>query len=105
VSAYFVVDKLSPVTVSVANTLKRALLILLTIAYFGNEMTRESLFGVAVVVFGVCLYNWARVRYPSDAPPPPPPPPTSPFRPRAPSFASPKGGAAAAPPLPPLALR
>ena len=83
VSAYFVVDKLAPVTVSVANTLKRALLILLTILYFGNEVTPESYFGIAIVVLGVFLYNWARVKYPADdAPPPPPPPsPSSPFSP------------------------
>ena len=82
VSAYFVVDKLSPVTVSVANTLKRALLILLTILYFGNEVTPESYFGIAIVVLGVFLYNWARVKYPADdAPPPPPPSPSSPFSP------------------------
>ena len=82
VSAYFVVDKLAPVTVSVANTLKRALLILLTILYFGNEVTPESYFGIAIVVLGVFLYNWARVKYPADdAPPPPPPSPSSPFSP------------------------
>lgn len=64
---YCVVDRLSPVSMSVANTLKRSVLILLTILYFGNEMTKESAGGVGVVVAGVGLYNWARVRYPAPA--------------------------------------
>ena len=64
---YCVVDRLSPVSTSVANTLKRSLLIFLTIIYFGNEMTAESAGGVVVVVCGVGLYNWARVRYPAPA--------------------------------------
>ena len=100
VSAYFVVDKLSPVTVSVANTLKRALLILLTIAYFGNEMTAESFFGVGVVVAGVFLYNWARVRYPADAPPPP----TSSPHHRPARLERPGPGPPPPPPLPPSAV-
>ena len=41
--------------------------IFLTIIYFGNEMTAESAGGVVVVVCGVGLYNWARVRYPAPA--------------------------------------
>ena len=44
---YYVVDRLSPVSTSVANTLKRSLLIVLTILYFGNEMTAESVGGVS----------------------------------------------------------
>lgn len=36
VSAYYVVASLTPVSVSVANTLKRSLLIALSIAYFGK---------------------------------------------------------------------
>ena len=43
------------------------MLIFLTIIYFGNEMTAESAGGVVVVVCGVGLYNWARVRYPAPA--------------------------------------
>lgn len=30
----------------------------------GNKMTEESAGGVVVVVCGVALYNWARVRFP-----------------------------------------
>jgi len=66
VSAYYVVDRLHPVTTSVANTLKRAVLIVLTILYFGNRMTAESVGGVVLVIAGVIVYNWARARYPVD---------------------------------------
>ena len=88
VSAYFVVDRLAPVTVSVANTLKRALLIFLTILYFGNEVHADSYAGIVIVVFGVFAYNFARVKYPppaDDGEPPPPPAATLPSSPLPPS--------------------
>ena len=53
---YCVVDRLSPVSTSVANTLKRSLLIFLTIIYFGNEMTAESAGGVVVDYHGADLF-------------------------------------------------
>lgn len=64
ISAYFVVASLTPVSVSVANTLKRSLLIALSVAYFGNEMTWASALGVLIVIAGVFLYNAARTRFP-----------------------------------------
>lgn len=66
ISAYFVVANLTPVSVSVANTLKRSLLIALSVAYFGNQMTVASVLGVCIVVAGVFGYNRARVKYPAD---------------------------------------
>ena len=53
---YCGVDRLSPVSTSVANTLKRSLLIFLTIIYFGNEMTVESAGGVVVDYHGADLF-------------------------------------------------
>ena len=49
---------------SVANTLKRALLIWLSILYFGNPVTWLSGFGTIVCIGGVFAYNHARRRYP-----------------------------------------
>ncbi|KAJ8602624.1 hypothetical protein CTAYLR_010203 [Chrysophaeum taylorii] len=71
IAAYFVVASLTPVSVSVANTLKRSLLIALSVAYFGNQMTLASVLGVLIVIAGVCLYNAARARFPApdDHPP------------------------------------
>ena len=45
---------------SVANTVKRALLIWLSILIFHNPVTFLSGFGTLTVIFGVVLYNEAR---------------------------------------------
>jgi solute carrier family 35 protein E2 len=45
---------------SVANTVKRALLIWLSILIFHNPVTFLSGFGTLTVMFGVVLYNEAR---------------------------------------------
>ena len=73
VMAYAVMGLISPVTQSVANTLKRALLIWLSILYFGNPVTLMSALGTAVCISGVFAYNYAR-QLSGPAPPPPPPP-------------------------------
>ncbi len=60
VFAYAVMGLISPVSQSVANTLKRALLIWLSVLYFGNEVTPTSAFGTILCIFGVFLYNHVR---------------------------------------------
>ena len=45
---------------SVANTVKRALLIWLSVLIFHNPVTFFSGFGTLIVIFGVILYNEAR---------------------------------------------
>ena len=62
--AYAVMGLISPVSQSVANTLKRALLIWLSVLYFGNPVTWASAMGTATVVGGVFAYNHARRFYP-----------------------------------------
>ena len=47
VMAYAVMGLISPVSQSVANTLKRALLIWLSVLYFGNPVTWLSALGTA----------------------------------------------------------
>ena len=47
-------------SVSVANTVKRALLIWLSVLIFHNPVTFLSGFGTITVIFGVVLYNEAR---------------------------------------------
>jgi len=68
VLAYAVMGLISPVTQSVANTLKRALLIWLSVLYFGNPLTLMSAFGTVVCIAGVFAYNHARVHYPYVSP-------------------------------------
>mmetsp|Transcript_2689 Transcript_2689/g.7049 ORF Transcript_2689/g.7049 Transcript_2689/m.7049 type:complete len:379 (-) Transcript_2689:80-1216(-) len=64
VMAYAVMSVVSPVTQSVLNTLKRALLIWLSILWFGNPVTVWSALGTVICVFGVFSYNYARQNYP-----------------------------------------
>ncbi|CAF3372452.1 unnamed protein product [Rotaria socialis] len=59
-SAYAVMAYISPITHSVANTVKRALLIWLSVLIFKNPVTFLSGFGTLIVIFGVIMYNEAR---------------------------------------------
>jgi len=59
ISAYYLMDYISPVTHSVANTAKRAALIWTSVLLFGNEITLLSGLGTTVVIGGVLLYNLA----------------------------------------------
>eukprot|EP00055_Hartaetosiga_balthica_P007879 m.27953 g.27953 ORF g.27953 m.27953 type:complete len:330 (-) comp5995_c0_seq2:1614-2603(-) len=66
VSAYFTMHYMKPVSQSVANTVKRALLIVLSILWFGNPMSFWSSSGIVVVFIGVFAYNHARLFYPAQ---------------------------------------
>ncbi|XP_077531937.1 solute carrier family 35 member E2A-like isoform X2 [Haemaphysalis longicornis] len=57
---YILLGYISPVTHSVANTVKRALMIWLSVLVFGNQVTFLSGLGTLVVIGGVFLYNHAR---------------------------------------------
>ncbi|XP_014667924.1 PREDICTED: solute carrier family 35 member E2-like [Priapulus caudatus] len=60
ITAYVLMSYISPVTHSVANTVKRALLIWLSVIVFGNSVTVLSAVGTAIVLVGVLLYNQAQ---------------------------------------------
>jgi len=60
ITAYVLMDYISPVTHSVANTVKRALLIWLSVVLFGNPVTFLSGLGTLTVIFGVLMYNKAQ---------------------------------------------
>lgn len=62
ISEYMLLSYVSPVTHSVANTFKRALLIWLSILTFGNPVTFLSALGTAIVIMGVLFYNKAMQR-------------------------------------------
>ncbi|XP_059490914.1 solute carrier family 35 member E2B-like [Neocloeon triangulifer] len=59
ITAYVLMDYISPVTHSVANTAKRAFLIWLSVILFGNPVTVLSGLGTCTVMVGVLLYNRA----------------------------------------------
>ncbi|VFV29602.1 solute carrier family 35 member [Lynx pardinus] len=62
VTAYALMGKISPVTFSVASTVKHALSIWLSIIVFGNRVTSLSAIGTVLVTAGVLLYNKAKQR-------------------------------------------
>ncbi|KAG5897463.1 hypothetical protein JTB14_002724 [Gonioctena quinquepunctata] len=66
ITAYVLMDYISPVTHSVANTAKRAFLIWLSVIMFGNPVTMLSGLGTITVIVGVLLYIKAQ-EYDNDA--------------------------------------
>ncbi|XP_033223534.1 solute carrier family 35 member E2A-like [Belonocnema kinseyi] len=60
ITAYVLMDYISPVTHSVANTAKRAFLIWLSVLLFNNSVTGLSALGTSLVIAGVLLYNRAQ---------------------------------------------
>ncbi|XP_012257894.1 solute carrier family 35 member E2A-like isoform X1 [Athalia rosae] len=60
ITAYVLMDYISPVTHSVANTAKRAFLIWLSVLLFNNPVTGLSALGTSLVIAGVLLYNRAQ---------------------------------------------
>lgn len=52
----------SPVTVSVLNTAKRAMIICASSLYFGNEVTPIAQFGTAITLLGGALYSHLKCR-------------------------------------------
>jgi len=60
ITAYVLMDYISPVTHSVANTAKRAFLIWLSVVMFENPVTLLSGLGTCIVIIGVLMYNKAQ---------------------------------------------
>ncbi|XP_054722447.1 solute carrier family 35 member E2B-like [Uloborus diversus] len=60
ITEYSLLSFISPVTHSVANTVKRAFLIWLSVITFGNKVTFLGGLGTTIVIFGVFGYNKAK---------------------------------------------
>ncbi|MEQ2201564.1 hypothetical protein XENOCAPTIV_014307 [Xenoophorus captivus] len=60
VTAYALMGRISPVTFSVASTVKHALSVWLSVIVFSNHITLLGATGTVVVFIGVFLYNKAR---------------------------------------------
>ena len=58
--AFTLMSYISPVTYSVCNTLKRALLIWFSVIIFQNQVGYISAIGTFLVIFGVLFYNQAK---------------------------------------------
>ncbi|EDO37817.1 predicted protein [Nematostella vectensis] len=59
-TAYALMSLISPVTFSVSNTVKRAVLIWISVLMFGNEVSALSALGTMIVTCGVFLYQRAK---------------------------------------------
>jgi solute carrier family 35, member E1 len=57
--AFTILSVVSPVTYSVANTLKRVFVIVLSIIWFGNSVTFANGLGIVLALSGIYLYNRA----------------------------------------------
>nr|XP_057941624.1 solute carrier family 35 member E2A-like isoform X2 [Doryrhamphus excisus] len=60
VTAYALMGRISPVTFSVASTVKHAMSVWLSVIVFSNQITMLSATGTVLVFVGVFLYNKAR---------------------------------------------
>ena len=67
ITAYYTMSLLGTVSQSVANTVKRSMLIFATILYFGNPITYLNVGGMVLVSVGVFFYNRMRINYPPPA--------------------------------------
>ena len=59
-TSYQALAEMSPLTHSVANTVKRVIIILASVAVFKNPMTPAGATAAAVAIFGTFLYSLAR---------------------------------------------
>jgi len=62
-ASFQALERLSPVTHSVANTLKRVIIIVATCIVFKTPMSKEGMIGSAVAVGGTLLYSLAKGHY------------------------------------------
>jgi len=61
--SFMALNKVSPVTHSVANTLKRVVIIVVSCIVFKTKMTTESIVGSTVAITGTLLYSLAKNKY------------------------------------------
>ena len=61
--AFKTLNKVSPVTHSICNTVKRTAIILATVLVFGNKLTPMGALGSTIAILGTFVYSTAKVRY------------------------------------------
>ena len=61
--AFKTLNKVSPVTHSICNTVKRTAIILATVLVFGNVLTPMGALGSTIAILGTFVYSTAKVRY------------------------------------------
>jgi len=61
--AFITLNQVSPITHSIANTIKRVCIILATVLVFGNKLTPLGALGSSIAVAGTFLYSFAKGKY------------------------------------------
>ena len=61
--AFITLDRVSPITHSIANTIKRVCIILATVFVFGNKLTTLGAIGSATAVAGTLMYSLAKAKF------------------------------------------
>ena len=61
--SFMALAKVSPITHSVANTLKRVVIIVVSCIVFKTKMTTEGMVGSAIAIIGTLLYSLAKQKY------------------------------------------
>jgi len=61
--AFLALDSVNPVTHAVGNTIKRVVVILASVLFFGTQMTPLGTLGSAIAIAGVLLYSLAKNKF------------------------------------------
>jgi len=61
--SFMALSKVSPITHSVANTLKRVVIIVVSCIYFRTPMTTEGMVGSGIAILGTLLYSLAKQKF------------------------------------------
>jgi len=62
--AFITLNQVSPITHSIANTIKRVCIIIATMLVFGNRMTTLGKIGSTIAIAGTFFYSYAKAKFP-----------------------------------------
>ena len=62
--AFITLNKVAPITHSIANTIKRVVIIVATCLVFHNPMSRIGVIGSSIAIAGTFLYSYAKQKWP-----------------------------------------
>jgi len=61
--AFITLNQVSPITHSIANTVKRVCIIVATMLVFGNKMSMQGKIGSTIAIAGTFFYSWAKAKF------------------------------------------
>ncbi|CAG9460678.1 unnamed protein product [Pedinophyceae sp. YPF-701] len=64
--SYMILQRVSPVTHSISNCVKRVVVIVASVIFFQNPVSQQNAIGTAVALFGVFLYSQAKRKFPGN---------------------------------------